>query len=411
MSDQHRPRFVVPAQGGRFLRRRAGDADGVPPQPPETPGPPSAAEPSEPSDPSDPPESPDPSDPPHPPHLPGSPGPPATGSGEDRFRALFDPAPVGVALSSPEGGFVVVNPALRELLLGTEVDPDVDGLPELVRHLPQGADEARAWREGLRDVREGRAPVARAELAVAPVGSAPRWVRVTTALVELAGQRYLLSHVEETTGLRLAGERREPLARVEGPSGPADPDLLVERLGAARARQARSGLAVAVLGVELDASDDPQEAVVEAVGRRLRGLLRVGDTAGRIGRAAFAVVAPDVPDGGALDRLVDRLVRGLADDAGGHDRVEAVDGTVRRATRVGVGGALVRPGDTFAAVFHRATEDLAARRDRPAPPAVDLRETDLRETDQTDLRGTDLRGTGAGNGGTDGEAPLAERPR
>jgi hypothetical protein len=230
---------------------------------------------------------------------------------------------------------------------------------------------------------------------------------VTSALVEFGGREYLLSHVEETTGQRCAARRREPLDRCALLDDVAAPGLLEERLAVARTRAARSGLRTAVLVVGPDplgpdplASPAPAGGTdadaVAAVGGVLQAVLRSADTVVRLDGPVFAVVAPDVPDQAALDRLVERVEAAFA-----HPARNGCTGT---GLVVGVGATLLGPAEAGAAAVRRATEALAAVwRERPPAERLDLRETDLRETD---LRET---GPDPGHGGTDGEAPLAER--
>jgi diguanylate cyclase (GGDEF)-like protein len=334
--EHPRPRFVVPVQGGR-PSPRAEDASAL-----------AAAA--------------------------SSPPPPAAAGGDERFRALFEHAPVGVALAEPGGRFTDVNRTLRELLAGTGIDPDVDGLADLARHVPEGSDEAQAWRTGLEDVCAGRAPVARAELPLAAPGEAPRWVQATAALVVLGDHRYVLAHVEDATGRRLAEERLLQLALHDGLTGLANRTLLEERLAAALAGDERTGLHTGVLYVDLDGFKRVNDAfghevgdqVLVAVGRRLAAALRAGDTAGRVGGDEFLVIAGGVPDGAALGELSRRVGAALAAPlrlAGHH----------RPAVSASVGATLARPGDTLTTVMRRADAAMfTVKRSRRAGARVDV---------------------------------------
>ena len=186
-------------------------------------------------------------------YLPVLPEGPDPADGETRFRALFEDVSVGVALSAPDGRFVQVNPALRELLRDAGLDAEDGDLTDLARYLPPGSDESRAWRGALTDVQAGRVPVARAELAISrPGGAVARWVRVTSALVEFGGRAYLLSHLEETTGQRRAARRKGSLDGCAQVDEVAGPERFDERLAITRARAARSGVCAAVLVVGPD---------------------------------------------------------------------------------------------------------------------------------------------------------------
>lgn len=278
--------------------------------------------------------------------------------GDERFRALFEHAPVGVALSEPDGGFVDVNGTLRELLAGTPVDPDLDGPLDLVRHLPDAADGVVAWRQDLADVSAGRVPVARAEVPLPTACGPPRWVRATAVLVVLGDHRYLLTHVEETPGRRPAEQRLLRLALHDELTGLANRTLLADRLDAAIARDRRTGLRTGVLHVNLDGVEevsdrlghDVGDQLLVGVGRRLAATLRAGDTAGRVSGHEFLVIAGDLTDDAALGELMRRVTAALSTPL-------PVPGR-RAAFRAGIGAALTRPGDTLTTVMRRAEADL-----------------------------------------------------
>ena len=395
--DGPRPRFMVPVQGGRGRSQDLPLAAGLELSPSPAPSPVPAPPPS-------------PSQQPVPTQRPTTtagraagraagrtdgrtdgravPPPPA---GDERFRALFEHVPVGVALSEPGGRFTDVNHALRALLEGTGIDPDVDGPADLARPAeaaaaeaepdgaePDGAeaaeaDQAAAWRAGLADVTAGRATVAQAQLSLAPAGAPPRWVQATAALVVLGDHRYLLTHVEDTTGRHLAEQRLVRLALHDDLTGLANRTLLAERLEAAVARDEGTGLHTGVLYVDLDAfkqvndrfGHEIGDRVLRCVGYRLAASLRAGDTAGRVGGDEFLVIAGDVPDGAALSELARRLTAALAapfDVPGCGISMQA-----------SVGATLVRPGDTLATAMQRADAAMfTVKRGRRATARVDV---------------------------------------
>ncbi len=285
-----------------------------------------------------------------------------TDPGDERFRALFGHAPLGVALCEPDGRFADVNPTFRDLVAGTGIDPDRGNLLDLVRHVPETGDEARAWRDGLAAVRARTAPVARAQLSVAPPDAPARWLQATAVRVGLGDHDYLLAHLEDSAGQLLERERLVHLANHDPLTGLANRGLLHERLDAALVRSAGSGLPVGVLHLDLDhfaavndeLGHDVGDALLIAVAQRLSAVLRAGDTAGRLGGDEFLVVAGDVPDDVALAELVHRVEGAIAQplDAGGH----AVP------LSSSVGAVLSRPGDSGPTMIRRADAAMYARK-------------------------------------------------
>ncbi|HEX2810438.1 MAG TPA: diguanylate cyclase, partial [Kineosporiaceae bacterium] len=327
----------------------------------------------------------DPADPAHPTDNVGSVGRVETpgrvdSGGGDRFRALFEHAAAGVALSLLDGRFEAVNATLRRLLDGSGVDPITGGLPDLVAHLPAGSDEARAWNRGLDAVRTGCLPTAQVEVSVAAPDADPHWVRATTALVVLGDRRCLLTHVEDTTSRRSAEQRAVELSLHDGLTQLAGRTLLSDRLEAALSRSAGTGLPVGVLYIALDdvarvndvLGHQVGESVLVAVAERLAGLVRAGDTAGRAAAHSFLLIAQDVADPTALSRLAGRVSAALAAPLD----VERA----RLLLAADVGAVLARPGDPVAAVLRRAQAAAAeAGTSRQQVARVELGELDLSE--------------------------------
>lgn len=280
--------------------------------------------------------------------------------GDERFRALFEHAPMGVALCDLDGRFCDVNPALRDLLAGTEVDIDRGDLADLLCHTPAESEEAGQWQQGLDDVREGRRPVARVHLSLAPADAAPRLVQATAARVVLGERAYLLAHIEDATGRRLDQQRLVYLATHDALTGLPNRELVQQRLVAALARASSIHLPVGVLSLDLDHFGQVNErhgqqvgdAALAAVGRRLASVLRAGDSAGRLGEDEFLVVAGDVPDESALAELVKRIEATVSRPIVlGAERTEAADSADSLDSTDGLGGAPSCGGNAPAAAM------------------------------------------------------------
>ncbi len=295
--------------------------------------------------------------------------------GDERFRALFEHAPVGVALCDPDGRFDDVNTAFAALLAGTSIDPSTGCLTDLLRHVPEGCDEAVAWREGLAAVRSGARPVARVELSIAPPGAPVRWVQATAARIGLGERAFLLAHLEDTTPRRLEQQRLLRLALHDGLTGLANRTLLAERLQGALERARHSGLAVGVLFLDLDGfkqvndthGHDVGDDLLVAVAARLTAVLRAGDTAGRLGGDEFLVLAGDVADEAGLHEVRRRVEAALGESLAVGSRALRV--------RASIGAVLSRPGEDGPHLVRRADAAMyavkrARRRAMARPVAV-----------------------------------------
>src|SRR3954447_4283223 len=183
---------------------------------------------------------------------------------DERFAALFDTAREGVALSTPDGRFAAVNPALRRLLGQLAIDPDAAGPGDLARFAGTGTEtgtdtqpgtetdaEAPTWTHAVADVVAGRRQVAQLQLRVELPGSPVCWLRATAAQVGLAGRWYLLTLVEDVTRHRRAQQRLVRSALHDEVTGLANRVLLADRMEAALDRSAHNGLPVGVLHIDL----------------------------------------------------------------------------------------------------------------------------------------------------------------
>ncbi len=287
--------------------------------------------------------------------------------GDERFRALFEHAPVGVALCEPDGSFCDVNATFRDILGGTAIDLEAGNLLDLLRYTPVEADEVSIWRDGLEDLRDGTAPIARAQLSLAPSDAHPRFVQVTAAPVTLGERSYLLVHLEDATGRRLEERRLVYLATHDALTRLPNRELVQQRLVAALDRAATNGIPIGVLYIDLDgfkALNDRHghhagDAVLAALGRRLPAVLRAGDSAGRLSGDEFLVVAGDVSGEGALAELVRRIEGAV------HAPVEvAVPGEAEPSTVVepsaSIGAVLSRPGEQPGPLIRRADAAMYA---------------------------------------------------
>jgi len=114
----------------------------------------------------------------------------------ERFRAAFDNAPIGIALTAPEGRWIEANPALCRLLGYSE-----DELRELtifdVTHPDDRADTAERRRKQL----TGAEPPARMEKRYVRADGGIVWVSVTSTMVrDLAGEPlYSVAQIEDIT--------------------------------------------------------------------------------------------------------------------------------------------------------------------------------------------------------------------
>jgi diguanylate cyclase (GGDEF)-like protein len=131
--------------------------------------------------------------------------------------------------------------------------------------------------------------------------------------------------------------------------------LLDERLEHALLRSERSGLAPAILFLDLDGFKSVNDLhghatgdeLLIAVGRRVAAMLRPSDTVARLSGDEFVVLCEDLPSDAALDAIAVRVGAGLA--------AEFVLSTKKVAITASIGTATAVPGvATVDGLLHEA---------------------------------------------------------
>lgn len=144
-------------------------------------------------------------------------------------------------------------------------------------------------------------------------------VRVSaSAMTDQGRPSYMIAHVEDVTGRRLAEQKLARRALYDPVTGLPNRHLCLDHLRLALDRLQRDAGMVAVLYLDLDRFKDTNDTrghqagdlVLEQVGRRLTEIVRAPDTAARFGGDEFVVVA-QVANRSAAVGIADRLQRAL----------------------------------------------------------------------------------------------------
>ena len=228
---------------------------------------------------------------------------------EQRYRALAESAPVGIAQIDPEHRIVYANPALRSLL-EAESDRAILGrdLRDFLR--PPGS---------VLVPQEGGASSCESEI----VGARGHHRYGLLTLTPLPGHdqrsQGTLVTVLDITERRRAEERVEHLAHHDTLSGLPNRLLFDDRLSQALRVAEREERRLAVLALDLDHFKDVNDslghaigdAVLRTVAERLRGALRAVDTVARLSGDEFAILLPQVAGEADVRAVALKLVEHL----------------------------------------------------------------------------------------------------
>ncbi|MCU1427961.1 MAG: hypothetical protein JWL83_1961 [Actinomycetia bacterium] len=220
---------------------------------------------------------------------------------EIRFRQVFEHSPIGIALATPQGRFIKVNPAFTEMLgrsadeLSTMTHAEVthpdDRAKSAELHARLSAGELDDFRSEKRFLRSDGSTI---------------WVRVSvTAVCNAKGvPLYSIGHIEDITHRKEIEQRLSYDATHDALTGLPLRTLVLDHLDLALTSAKRHGTNVAVLFIDLDRFKRVNDSLGHAAGddllkevaQRLRSAVRSVDTPGRFGGDEFAVVCPDLDD-------------------------------------------------------------------------------------------------------------------
>ncbi len=232
-----------------------------------------------------------------------------------RFRAAFDEAVVGMALvelDGPAAGTISeVNATLgriygtdRESLIGLHVEQLVADAPSVGRR-----QQDRPLAGVISRLQAERRVQLPAEVSLVTFDDRPAWGVLSLSTADGVDRRQAVLQVDDVTERRVSRERLSHLSMHDPLTGLANRRLLDDRLAAAVARAARTGVVVAVLVVDLDqfaavnirhGAEAGDEVLVEA-GSRLRAVTRPADVVARVGADRFAILLDGL--GGDTDAL------------------------------------------------------------------------------------------------------------
>ncbi|MDP4025444.1 EAL domain-containing protein [Methylobacterium sp. NEAU 140] len=150
------------------------------------------------------------------------------------------------------------------------------------------------------------------------------WVEVSVRTVrdpERGGMIGAVATIRDITARRDAEEQVRHMALHDALTGLPNRTLFRDRLDQAVARTARTRSPFAVLACDLDRfktvndslGHPAGDALLRAVGDRMRAVLRPYDTVARLGGDEFAVVIAYLDDAGAATRLAERLIAAVSE--------------------------------------------------------------------------------------------------
>ncbi len=239
---------------------------------------------------------------------------------EQRFRTLFEDAPIGVSLLDlrPEslGRILLANAALAQLT-GYSVQR-LQEMNTLDLLAPDHRIDADTVMSALADGHTDRFAV---ERQLIRSDASAVWILDNVAAVSgVTGDDYAVSYVQDVSARKAAEAELARRAFTDGLTGLANRHLVMDHLSLALRQEVRSGRPVGVLYLDIDHfkeindahGHDAGDRVLREVASRLTLGMRSADTPGRLGGDEFIAVCPQLSSDDELAAIADRLLGDLS---------------------------------------------------------------------------------------------------
>src|ERR1017187_4131382 len=239
---------------------------------------------------------------------------------EEKYRAIFQGAAIGIFQSTPGGRYIDVNPAMAHML-------GYDSPQELVASITDISQQVYVdpeSREELTRLLREQGMVKNFECAVHRKDGSQMWFSANVRAVSEDG--VLVGYEgtnEDITARKVAEERIQFLAYYDALTGLPNRTLLQDRLGKALAGARRQKCKIALLFLDLDSFKIINDSLGHSVGdlllqevaERLKKWGREQDTVARLGGDEFLITLTQVKDladvAVAAERLMDAMTAGF----------------------------------------------------------------------------------------------------
>ncbi len=235
---------------------------------------------------------------------------------EERFRAAFEQAAVGISQNGPDGRWLRANQKLCEIV-GYTCEELLEKRFQDITH----SDDLEADLGHVRRLLAGEVETYSMEKRYLRRDGSVVWVNVALSLVrEPSGEpKYFIAVVEDISERKILEQQLEHQAFHDPLTGLPNRALLLDRLGHALARTDRRGEYVAVLFLDLDGfkhindslGHEAGDRLLVDVAERLSRCVRTEDTIARFGGDEFVVLLEDLAGKEEAIRCAERLARQL----------------------------------------------------------------------------------------------------
>ena len=242
---------------------------------------------------------------------------------EQRFRAIFDNASIGIARLSLEGCLLEANPALRAILGRAEAVLAGSAIAEFIE--TTWLEHFQERLAALQHATDIAAPGLSAyeEVKFAHSDGSERWgqVGMSSVCAEAGTPLFLILLVQDTTDQKAAEQRIERLAYHDGLTGLPNRTAFLERLKTAIGRAESQRQRMALLFIDCDNFKQINDTLGHDAGDEflkqravcMRDSLRPDDTLARLGGDEFTILLENLPDEATAAHVARRILKNLND--------------------------------------------------------------------------------------------------
>lgn len=218
---------------------------------------------------------------------------------EERFRNILDNAPIGMAVVSLEGRFVLVNNSLCELVGYKKEELETLTFQEITHSGDLEANLAK-----VRQLLEGSVASYHMEKRYVRKDEQIVWTQLTSSVVRNAAGAplYIIAQIEDITDRKRSREQIYQLAFYDALTALPNRRLLLDRFNLALIQAKRFKRSLAIMYLDIDnfkqvndnQGHDIGDELLKIVGGRMQACVRSMDTVCRQGGDEFIILLPEI---------------------------------------------------------------------------------------------------------------------
>jgi diguanylate cyclase (GGDEF)-like protein/PAS domain S-box-containing protein len=237
---------------------------------------------------------------------------------EERFRSILEFAPIGMAVESLEGKFVLVNRALCEIVGYEKNELESMAFQEITH-----PDDLDANLANTQLMLNGSANFYQTEKRYIRKDQQVVWVQVTISIQRdsSATPLYFIAQIEDISERKRDLEQIHQLAYYDALTKLPNRRLLKDRLNQALSQAKRFDRSLALMFLDLDnfklvndtLGHDAGDELLKIIAGRLLTCVRSGDTVCRQGGDEFIIVLPEIAHPLDAELVADKIIKAIND--------------------------------------------------------------------------------------------------